>query len=206
MKKQIITITASILITGLVGLTTITAMNNKTEQTKQETTEQQPIEQTKEEATTEQKEPEQKEENEQPKYNIDKITVAIEGDLLSKFPEFQPLNDFSMTLLNEIAKDNNITIETKALPTFEDVRASLTNKESDIQFLTYAENQSDLTMSYSYVNTAVYNGDKITQPERDWVFVLHQDNTELSNLLNDHIVKYKENGKLDELRKQYLGQ
>jgi predicted DNA binding protein len=203
MKKLIITITAAIIIAGLVGLTTITAMNNKAEQPKQESTEQ-----NKEEVITEQKEPEQKEEikPETNKYNIDTITVAIEGDLLPRFPEYQPLNDFSMALLNEIAKDNNITIETKTLPTFEDVRASLTNKESDIQFLTYAVNQSDLTMTNSYINTAVYNGDKITQHEREWVFVLHQDNTELNKLLNDHIVKYKDNGKLEELKKQYLPQ
>jgi ABC-type amino acid transport substrate-binding protein len=200
-KVGLIILTLVVLIVGVSGFMFIN--NSKAEklpakQTKQEvSTKNESI--TEPETITEQKAPEKA-------YNIEKIVVAIEGDLLPRFPEFQPLNNFSMTLLNEIAKDNNITIETKVLPTFEDVRASLTNKESDIQFLTYAENQSDLTMSYSYVNTAVYNGNKITQPERDWVFVLHQDNTELNNLLNDSIAKYQENGKLDELKKQYLGQ
>jgi hypothetical protein len=204
-KVAVIIITLVVLIIGVSGFMFINnskAEESLTKQTKQEVS-------TKNESITEPEiKTEHMEENkpETNKYNINKIVVAIEGDLLSKFPEFQPLNDFSMALLNEIAKDNNITIETKVLPAFEDVRASLTNKESDIQFLTYAENQSDLTMSYSYVNTAVYKGDKITQPERDWVFVLHQDNTELNNLLNDSIAKYQENGKLDELKKQYLGQ
>jgi ABC-type amino acid transport substrate-binding protein len=200
-KVGLIILTLVVLIVGVSGFMFIN--NSKAEklpakQTKQEvSTKNESI--TEPETITEQKAPEKA-------YNIEKIVVAIEGDLLPRFPEFQPLNNFSMTLLNEIAKDNNITIETKVLPTFEDVRASLTNKESDIQFLTYAENQSDLTMSYSYVNTAVYNGNKITQPERDWVFVLHQDNTELNDLLNDSIAKYQENGKLEELKKQYLEQ
>lgn len=168
-----------------------------------------PAKQTEEVATKQKSITEQEEQKapEQPKYNIDKIVVATEAGLLSRLPEFQPLNDFTFALLNEIAKENNITIETKELPSFDAIRTSLSNKETDVQILSFAEMETDLTMTYSYVNTAIYHdGGKVTQPERDYTFIIHQDNTELAKLLNDHIEKFKSNGKLEELKKQYLGQ
>jgi uncharacterized protein YxeA len=197
MKKVIgIILTLVVLIIGVSGFMFIN--NSKAEESPAKQTKQ--VSTVKKEVKTEQKAPEKA-------YNIEKIVVAIDTGLLSNMPEFKPLHDFNIALLNEIGKENNITIEIKEVPTWNDVRISLSRKEADVQILSFAEVEPDLTMSYSYITTAIYNsGNEIIQPERNYTFILHQDNTELNNLLNDMIVKYQENGKLEELKKQYLGQ
>jgi ABC-type amino acid transport substrate-binding protein len=195
-KVGLIILTLVVLIVGVSGFMFIN--NSKAEESPAKQNKQ--VSTNKKEVKTEQKAPEKA-------YKIDKITVAIDTGLLSNMPEFKPLQDFNLALLNEIAKENNITIETKDIPTWNDVRLSLSRKETDVQILSFAEVEPDLTMSYSFITYTVINDKKeALQPERDYTFILHQDNVELGKLLNDYIVKYKENGKLEQLKQQYLGQ
>jgi hypothetical protein len=193
MKKLLITITAAILITGLVGLTTITAKNNKAEQPKQETTTQQPAKQSKQTTVkTEQKAPEQ------PKYNIEKIVVPVQIDADTTFKPFQ---DLSIELIQTIAAENNIPVELKEL-SFNDIGVALTRNEIDLRSMTSNTIDPEMTQTYSYLTGKLHPD----LPENDYAFTVHKDNTELSNLINDGISKFKENGKLTELQNKYLPQ
>jgi hypothetical protein len=183
-KLILLTITVALLIIGVMGFKSITANNNKP--VKQEVT----------------KQPEQKEIKQEPVNKIDKIIIPIRMDTVN---EIKPYQKFGIALITEMAKENNIQVETKEIPTFNDVNYSLENGDITVNYGVINVASPELIMTQSYITTALYNKGKEIFPEKSYSFAVNKDNRELYNFFNDMIKKYNENGKLKQLQEKYLG-
>jgi hypothetical protein len=186
-KVSVIIITIVVLIIGVSGFMFIN--NSKAEESPAKQTKQ--VSTAKKEVKIEQKAPE-------PKYNIDKIVIPVQ---INADTTFKPFQDLSIELIQTIAAENNIPVEFKEL-SFNDIGVALTRNEIDLRSLTSNTIDPNLTQTYSYITARLHPD----LPEHDYAFTVHKDNTELNNLINDSISKYRENGKLTELQNKYLPQ
>jgi glutamine transport system substrate-binding protein len=187
-KVGLIIITLVVLIIGVSGFMSINNSNAEESTAKQ----------TKQASTTKQKEVKTEQKAPEKAYNIDKIVIPVQ---INADEHFKPFQDFSIELIKTIAAENNIPVELKEL-SFNDIEVALSRNEIDLRSMTSNTIDPKLNLTYSYLTTKLHPD----LPERDYSFTVHKDNTELNDLLNDGIQKYKENGKLEELRIKYLGQ
>ncbi|MCM3725090.1 hypothetical protein M3226_05180 [Neobacillus cucumis] len=142
---------------------------------------------------------------EKPKYNIEKIVVPIQGDLL---PDVKIYQDFNLAVIKEMAKENNIKVETKELPTFNDINIALERGDiSVIPGIVQTYKKEEFALTYSYFTEVIYrsNGEQLDS-EKSYSMLVRKTDEDLYNFFNDMISKFNETGKLKELQIEYLGE
>ena len=110
MKKYAIIVTVFLIFISIVGCSTKTTTN-----TEKETNKEQPV---------------QKKVEDKKKYNIDKIVMPIQTEFSDDIMVYQ---DFNIAVIKEMAKSNNIPVEIREFPTFDDALIAL--KRGDVSVM-----------------------------------------------------------------------
>jgi len=137
------------------------------------------------------------------KYDIDKIIVPVQTEWTNDLKVYR---DFNIAVIKEMAQSNNIPVELREFPTFDDVIIAL--KRRDVDVVPGIDNlvETDLTKTYTYFTGAIYlpNGEEFV-PKKSYAMAVRKKDTELLKFFNDMILKFKETGKLEKIQQEYLG-
>lgn len=137
------------------------------------------------------------------KYDIDKIIVPVQTEWTNDLKVYR---DFNIAVIKEMAQSNNIPVELREFPTFDDVIIAL--KRGDVDVVPGIDNlvETDLTKTYTYFTGAIYlhNGEEFV-PKKSYAMAVRKKDTELLKFFNDMILKFKETGKLEKIQQEYLG-
>ena len=142
-------------------------------------------------------------EKDKPKYHIDKIIVPVQ----TEWPDdLKVYRDFNIAVIKEMAKSNNIPVELREFPTFDDVIVALKRGDVDVMPGIDKLGDTDLSKTYTYFTGAIYlpNGKEYV-PKTSYVMAVRKGDTELLNFFNDMILNFRETGKLEQIQKKYLG-
>lgn len=142
--------------------------------------------------------------------NIDKIIIGISKDTPMQLRAYER---YSIGLLKAFAEEYSIPIEEKSFDTLDDVTTALQRGDINvtINITSIGIKFPELIKTYSYHTGALYKQDgQFADPELfidkdSYSFAVNKDDKQLTDFLNDMIVKYKDNGKMKEIRLKYLG-
>lgn len=185
MKKYALIVTVFLMFISIVGCRTQTTTN-----TEKETNKEQPV---------------QKKAEDKKKYNIDKIVVPIQTNFSD---DIKVYHDFNIAVIKEMAKSNNIPVETREFTTFNDVHIALKRGDVDVMpgIDKLANSETDLTMTFTYFTGTLYDsiGAEVA-PESSYSMLVRADDKELVHFFDDMILSFNESGKMEEIQKKYLG-
>ncbi|WP_349346841.1 transporter substrate-binding domain-containing protein [Priestia megaterium] len=157
------------------------------------------------EGSSEESRPQSKAEKERiPDYGVDKIIVPVETKWYKGVQAYQ---DFNVAVVKEIAKQNEVEIQIKEIPTFEDSVKAVKRGDADVVLGASNSSSEELSETYSYLSSALYfpDGTQIV-PSKDYMLLVKQGNDNLLGLLNDGIRELDKTGKLESLQDKYLGE
>lgn len=143
-------------------------------------------------------------------YNIEKIVIGTHKDYLMELKAYER---FSIGLLKAFAEEYNIPVEEKSFETLDDVTVALQRGDINVTIgiTSIGIKFPELVKTYSYHTGALYKHDtgsynpEIVVSKDSYSFAVNKDDKELTDFLNDMIVKFKDNGKMKEIRQKYLG-
>jgi ABC-type amino acid transport substrate-binding protein len=136
--------------------------------------------------------------------NIDKIVVPKETEFVNGLKAYQ---EFSIAVIKHISEKYNIPVKIQEITNFEDALIALEEGRVDVVLGAVSINNPNLKTTYSYLSSPLYfpNGIEIME-HKSYRMAVNKKNKDLLKLLNNEIIKMKENGELDKLRNEYLGE
>ncbi|PGK51752.1 hypothetical protein CN918_28590 [Priestia megaterium] len=153
-------------------------------------------------STTQTATAEKKEEVKNP-YHIKKIVVPVEEKWITGILAYQ---EFNVAVVKEIGDLYGVKVITEDVPTYKDAVSSVKFGETDVLPGAIKAEEGMTIADYTYLSSAIYYPDG-TQlaPDTDYTMAVKTGNDKLLKLLNDGIRTLQKNGRLKELREEYVG-
>lgn len=125
-------------------------------------------------------------------------------DIKLLFEKINQIRNFELDLVELIMDEMNINPSYMVLNTDEDVLTSLQRGDSNMTFgYDVGISNDGLKSSYSYLNTKIDSTVKNINIHN--AFIVNKDEEDLLNVVNDGILRIKENGKYQELYSEHFG-
>lgn len=141
---------------------------------------------------------------------INKIVIGIDRDTPIEIIDYEL---YAIGLIKAFAKEHNIIVEEKKFDSLDDITTALQRGDIDVTTGITSVNANKVTgliQTYSYHTGALYAYSgryeplKILVDKDSYSFAVNKKNKELTEFLNEMIEKYKNNGKMKEIRERYL--